>query len=202
MNRRRLLLGAGAATAGALAGPAARAELRCTPFYPNGLQECQVGLVSTVAAHRAERQLATQWCWAASISMVFAYHDRAISQQRIVQEAYGQLVDMPAQPQLIFAALNRPWRDDNGVPFRVQGDVRSANPMTAAQDLAVNQPLIIGTSHHAMVLTALTYFRDAQGGGQVTAATVRDPWPESPSRRILTAQEWADVHLLVRVRVS
>ncbi|MBS0541073.1 MAG: hypothetical protein JSR47_20090 [Proteobacteria bacterium] len=181
--------------------PAARAGISCTGFY-NGVQQCQVGLSTSVAERRAQRQRASQWCWAASLSMVFAYHGHAVSQERIVREAYGRLVDMPAQPQLMVAALNRTWRDDDDEDFTSRGDVFSANPMTAARDLAEDEPLIIGTSHHAMVLTALTYLRDQRGNGQVVAATVRDPWPDNPSRRAMSPQEWADVHFLARVRID
>jgi hypothetical protein len=55
-----------------------------------------------------------------------------------------------------------------------------------------------------MVLTALTYIQDpfAPGGGSVTLATVRDPWPMNGGKRALSAQEWADVSLLARVRVK
>ena len=49
--------------------------------------------------------------------------------------------------------------------------------MTAAQDLAENHPLIIGTGGHAVVLTAVTYVQDEWGHSDVTSAIVRDPWP-------------------------
>jgi hypothetical protein len=83
----------------------------------------------------------------------------------------------------------------------VQGDVFSANAITAAQDLSANMPLIVGAMGHAMVLTALTYWRDVYGRGQVVDAVVRDPWP-GRGRRSLTPQEWYSVNFLIRIRVQ
>ena len=110
-------------------------------------------------------------------------------------------MNLPGQPAQILADLNRPWADENGNAFLVAGDVLTANPMTAAQDLARDMPLIIGTLGHAMVLTSLEYARDPVGNGSVTAAVVRDPWP-GRGRRILSAQEWFNTNFLVRIRVS
>jgi len=108
---------------------------------------------------------------------------------------------MPAQPNDILRDLNRSWVDDNGRPFSVSGDVRTANLPNAATDLANDMPLIIGTLGHAMVLTALTYTRDLASNGQVTMATVRDPWPGNGGRRDLSPTEWGNANFLVQIRV-
>ncbi|MHB1117780.1 hypothetical protein [Sideroxydans sp.] len=99
------------------------------------------------------------------------------------------------------ANLNRGWTDEDGDDFSVTGDVYSANPITAAQDLAQDMPLIIGTMGHAMLLTSLVYVRDGQGNGNVTSAIVRDPWP-GRGRRVLSPQEWFSADFLARIRVS
>ena len=82
----------------------------------------------------------------------------------------------------------------------MSGDVFSANPITAAQDLAQDMPLIIGTMGHAMVLTSVTYIRDQFGRGSVLAAVVRDPGRRQ-GRRVLSPQEWYSTSFLVRIRV-
>jgi hypothetical protein len=99
------------------------------------------------------------------------------------------------------SVLNREWTDDNGNHFRVIADAFSGNPMTAAEDLSKDEPLIIGSLGHAMVLTAVTYVRDYYGRGQTTSAIVRDPWPFNQNRRVLTPQEWAGTTMLLRIRV-
>jgi hypothetical protein len=73
--------------------------------------------------------------------------------------------------------------------------------MTAAQDLAADMPLIIGTMGHAMVLSRLDYLVDQYGRGEVKWATVRDPWP-GRGRRVLSPQEWYNISFAARIRVQ
>jgi hypothetical protein len=52
----------------------------------------------------------------------------------------------------------------------------------AAQELARNNPLILGAMGHATVMTAMTY----SGNGQfiqINEVIIRDPWPGNPNRR-------------------
>jgi hypothetical protein len=122
--------------------------------------------------------------------MIFAYYGFEISQEQIVAQTWGRVVNMPGQPGQILGNLNRWWIDRSGKRLSVQGTTFQANPRTAAQDLAADHPLIIGTRGHAMVLTDLTYLHDQYGRGEVTAPVVRDPWPARAGRRALSAQEW------------
>ncbi len=201
MNRRKFLtlLGVGAYTAPSVA----LARLACGPFVPPGVQQCEAGIDSSIAdvtAGAVGGQHLSQWCWAACIEMVFRYYGLRVHQADIVHQTWGQIVNLPGQPGQILANLNRTWIDANGHRFDVSGDTYTANQMTAAQDLAEDMPLIIGTMGHAMVLTSLTYMRDQFGNGDVTAAVVRDPWP-GRGRRVLTAQEWYGTSFLARIRV-
>ena len=68
----------------------------------------------------------------------------------------------------------------------------------AARELADDNPLIVGATGHAMVLTAMTYARDVAGNGQPLSLTVRDPWP-GRGRRQLSPQEWAGTSFLAKV---
>ncbi|GHU37443.1 hypothetical protein AGMMS50256_35390 [Betaproteobacteria bacterium] len=210
MKRRDLLTALGA---GLLAAPpCALARLVCGPVMPSNppnsnnpraARQCHAGIDSTIAhiaAAAVGGQHLSQWCWAACIEMVFRHYGLRVPQEQIVQQTWGGIVNLPAYPAHILANLNRPWIDLSGRRFRVSGDALSANPITAAQDLAQDMPLIIGTQGHAMVLTALTYVLDPAGNGKVTAAIVRDPWP-GRGRRVLTPQEWQQTSFLARIRV-
>lgn len=149
-------------------------------------------------------QKLNQWCWAASLEMVFRYHGMAIDQKEIVLQNYGALINLPASPQQLFANLNRVWRTSNG-EFEVRSDFFSCTPDLAAHDLNAEFPLILGTMGHATVLTAMTYLRNPfNGSGQPQQLTVRDPWPASPGRRILSGYEMAGINngLALRVRVD
>jgi hypothetical protein len=204
MNRRSFLAGIGSSILANLLIPyPAKAGLHCLPFS-SAMLECQAGIHSAIAeitARQVGGQHLSQWCWAACIEMVFRYYGFNVPQEEIVSQTWGSIVNFPAEHRQILTNLNRQWIDRNGRKFRVYGDAYSAKPATAAQDLAENRPLIISSLGHATVLTGLRYFRDVRGNGHVTAAIVRDPWP-GRGRRLLSAQEWLNAGMLVRIRVS
>ena len=204
---RRLFLLSGLAMA---VTPAASAEYQCS--YPDayGRQICTAGIPSL--RFYAARQLCDQWCWAACIQMVFATAGRYVSQEAIVLKLFGGLVCAPASGgRAIIAAINGNWIDDNGYPFSAYSepllDLSAGYPnpeaaAAAARELANGYPLINGALGHATVLTAMTYARDAYGNGQPLELTVRDPWPDNPSRRTLSMQEAGSTDFLAAVRVS
>lgn len=205
MKRRDFIANLAVATLGttsimATPGFASEPDIRCG-YDGYGRQICTVGIPSFQAQQIAERQYMSEWCWAASISMIFNYYNHPVSQARIVKEAYGRIVDMPGSPLAILRSLNRPWVDDNDEEFSVVADHFTANYLTAIEDLRNDSPQLIGALGHAVVLTAMT-FVDTPAGPQVISAIVRDPWPTSPSRREMTAQEWYNVQLGVRIRVE
>jgi hypothetical protein len=197
---------AGGAAAGVL-GPAriVRAEgecslPQCNPFNGYCVQTCRVGLPSDTLTFVAARQRSSQWCWAACIQMVFGAHGYDVPQEVFVQQTFGQITDMPGTPVQILNALNRSYTDTAGQTFTGVGDVMSVSLETIAADLRDRQPLIIGALGHATMLTALAWQQDNLGNVQVLDAVIRDPWPGSPSRRSLTAREWANVSFVARVR--
>lgn len=213
-DRRAFILG-GAATL-AIGGAVtwawtrpAQAALRCTAFDARSIQFCEAGLDQNLGAVTAQQQN-SQWCWAACISAIFSYHGYPVEQGRIVADTYGRQVDLPAHGRQIAAATNRTWLDSRGRQFASQCEVlwdsgahvgRPDAAGQAAQELVQGHPLIIGAAGHAMVLTAMSYARDAMGNGQPTQAIVRDPWP-GRGRRALMPQEWMQVQFLARVRVA
>jgi hypothetical protein len=205
-SERRALLRAvagGAALASLGIATPALAERVCGDYDRSGLQQCEAGIRSELASQFASEvgsQQLDQWCWAACMAMVFNFHGFSVPQERIVAETWGDIVNMPGYPDQILGQLNRPWVDDYGRRFLVEADMGTANEFTAAQDLANDQPLIIGTMGHAMVLTSIAYVRDATGNGEVTGVVVRDPWP-GVGRRELAGYEWYNAIFLARIRV-
>jgi hypothetical protein len=209
MNRRDFLAamaGAALATTGVTAGPKIASDaLSNTPDIEcgndsYGRQLCTVGISSFEIQKAAQRQYMSQWCWAACISMIFDYYEHPVSQDRIVREAYGGIVNMPGSPQAILRSLNRRWTDDNDEEFRVTADPFTANYLTAIEDLKDDEPQLIGALGHAVVLTAMTYYI-TPNGPYVVSAIVRDPWPGNASRREMTRAEWYNVQLAARIRL-
>jgi hypothetical protein len=137
-------------------------------------------------------QFQSQWCWAASVSMVFGFYGHPVAQDRIVAEAYGgQLVNLPAYGVTIAGQLNRRWLDDAGQPFwslltgAYDADARVyylTNDLII-RELDENRPLIVGARSHAMVLTALQYYV-TPSGPSIVAAGVFDPWPGVGPRQL------------------
>ncbi len=189
-----------ASALGGLAG-AARAGATCSPLG-DGREQCMAGIRSdtveaTVATAGGQRM--SQWCWAASIAMVFRYYGYEVAQERIVAETFGQVVNMPGTTQQILTTLSREWQDDRGRRFQVTAGLVSRED--AARELAADRPLMVGTLGHAMVLTALGYVKDPWNGDSVTQAIVRDPWP-GRGRRELMPEEWNGADMLLGIRVA
>lgn len=203
-SRRSFFAGAAAATAVAGLSRVAHADLQCVDAY--AARECEAGIPSVMIHTSARRstQHQSQWCWAACISMLFGYHGHPVSQARLVREAYGRIVDLPAMPATMLAQLNRVWVDDHGIKFRASSSFGQTNAAAVATDLAADQPLVIGTKGHAVVLTSLRYRMTPTSLGlntQLLAAKVRDPFPGRGLRH-LDAQEWAAIAFAAHVRVQ
>lgn len=207
IGRRRFLKIAGlGALLSAVGLPSkANAELYCEPdmFNPY-IVHCTAGIDTSIIYEEAQdvTQNASQWCWAACIEMAFAYQGYNVSQERIVQETWGGLVDYPGSPMQVMQNLNKLWTDDDGNTFMAYGDNYSANVYSAAHDLAADYPLIIGAFGHATILTSMSYTQDTVTGVWVMdSATVLDPWP-GRGERFVSAYEWASVDFLARVRAE
>lgn len=181
-------------------------EVRCWD-PPTGIHVCDSYLPGGLTGVRAVQRM-DQWCWAASISMVFAYYGHPVSQERIVAEAYGRIVGMPAQPWTMLQSLNREWEDDRGRTFRCDSSSGMTDVVSAARDLADEKPLIIGTHGHAVVLTGLEYwapwvrgpYGPTTGNVAINLAQVQDPWP-GRGQRNLSASEWRDINFAVQIRI-
>lgn len=184
-----------------------QASLRCTPYNGNGIQICEVGIPSLSLIQA--RQACPQWCWAASIQMIFALGGRLLPQEQIVERLYPDVRCSPANgPQIIATVNSGPWQDMTGRIFNPNAytladfdfGYQNANAaLQAAQHLAAGIPLITGALGHATVMTAMSYYRDATGNAQVESITVRDPWPGNPPRRVLTAAEVQGTRLLIAI---
>jgi hypothetical protein len=144
-------------------------------------------------AQNFHSQQMPEWCWVASISNIFAYYGHPLRQDKIVQFVYGSPGNLPAlSPQMIAAVVNRPWQDDNGVPFRArltaaydaQAGVLAINNMYIVNELSHGRPLLVCNAHHCMVITAVEYTPL-----QVTKVWVFDPWPLSPRVHVLPTVE-------------
>jgi hypothetical protein len=153
--------------------------------------------------YAAREQDLDQWCWAASIQMIFSYYNHDISQERIVEEVFGIAINVPAQPYHILQALNREWVDDDGNiffcstrPIPLQNGI-----ISIIDELTNNKPLIIGTLGHAVVLTRIVYYLFPNGVVSVADAGVRDPWP-GRGLRSLSINEFNNISFIAIVDIE
>ena len=202
MSTRRNVLALGILILLILFSKTGEASEQCTNS-PTGMRTCVAGIKSEKLTHVTAIQKLSQWCWAASISMVFSYHGHPVAQEAIVKDTYGSVVNMPAiSGDVISNALNRNWRDSKGVRFRSRAtvfDFQSGSYGVSNDDivreLKNDRPLIMGAMGHAMVVTAMQYVKSPDGRvGQVLGVTVRDPWP-GKGRRQLTLQELQPIYV-------
>ena len=156
-------------------------------------QATNVGIKSNVLNYYAAKyggnyQSNSQWCWAASIKMVFNCYGINISQEQIVSRTYGtdnygNLPNWPGSFQAIHANLNNWSIDNTGKQYVVQASIGMGAPKVAylVNELSSGHPVIIGyksgaNSGHAVVITAVSY-TNSYNGPIIQTITVRDPWP-------------------------
>jgi hypothetical protein len=186
IERRGFLTALGAAGAGSLIPGTAHAVYQCTPDW-----RCVAEVPEDQLQLHYAIQQRTEWCWAASISMLFSCYGYEVSQERIVDEAYGSPVNMPAQSITMSLEMNRDWTDDGGKRFSSRvlrafdfnAGVQTINNPFIIGQLERSHPLVIGANRHAVLLTRLEYIGGSMnptilGGG------VLDPWPGEGARRL------------------
>jgi len=141
-------------------------------------------------------QRRSQWCWAAAISMMFAYYGYRVPQEHIVQRILGIPIDRPGQGFQISQALSASWRDARERRFRshcrvfdMQSGRAELDNATIITELRSERPLIYGAQGHATLLTAVRYVRHPNGMFAINGGIVRDPWPGRGRREL----SWAEL---------
>jgi len=195
-----------------LSGLSAVAGTQCGPTAEQGIERCVSGLSGADLLQMQQRQEASSWCWAASISMVLRRYGSMVSQEQIVGTHFGQAANEGIPAASIFELLNRSWEDGSGREV-----VSSARLLPAwrrqlglvapevIEDLAQGKPLLIGTQQHAMVLVQLVFERPANGGGdsrgiRLLRAVVLDPASDAGVRTLRVSESAPE--FLARVRVD
>jgi hypothetical protein len=176
----------------ALAIPSQAEEICGTPDT-DGVSICSAGLPAQRVQQLAVVQEQPQWCWAASISMIFAHHGYTVRQEDIVKDGYGVAANLPAPSgQAMTNALSRSWVDENDRPFQgkaIASDARASQFQVSEHkvlaELADGRPLLLGAMRHAVVLVGLKYERSAKGNIRIIGGTVIDPQPGQGIRPLL-----------------
>ena len=161
-----------------------------------GVSFCSAGLPAENVRQLAVVQEQPQWCWAASISMIFAHHGYSVAQEEIVKDGYGAVVDRPAPSgQAMTRALTRAWVDRKAKRFQGMAVATDAfakqfqmSEYKVLAELADGRPLLLGALRHAVVLVELKYEKSARGNVRIVSGTVIDPAPGKGVRALLAGE--------------
>lgn len=161
-----------------------------------------------IASYGKQRNM--NWCWAACIQMVLNYHAIPVAQEQIVKRTLGKLADVPADPKIMFRALNGWEVDIHGDHVQVSSNTYSTSAKEITAFLATKKPLIVGLREdysrigHAYVLIGMFYETVPDGQGDVTyvphSVLLVDPWPSNESMVDLSWDEFVQ-RLMVSFKV-
>lgn len=153
-----------------------------------GQEPVYVGITARKFNYFASTQRNTEWCWAASIQMLFNYYGIEISQEQIVARSFRKKTGDPlpnatGDLKVITENLNNWSIDNKGLPYRVRAEMRFGAPSPAylIRELAAERPVLIGyrtgpNTGHAVLVTACSYY-PTENGPRIRSVIVRDPWP-------------------------
>lgn len=184
-----------------------------------GQQLVYVGIPRTSFDHFASDQRNSNWCWAASLQMIFNYYGVDLDQASIVARSYGtdpfgNLPNWTGNLQVITANLNNWNLTRSGIRYSVQAsmNIGAPNPTYLIRELSDQRPILAGYmagpgSGHAVVITGCSYILTASGP-YIHTIIVRDPWPTpqniaNAGRVEYPASDFAQVvqaHWYIRVR--
>jgi hypothetical protein len=199
----------------------AHAEEQCLKHGNNG-ETCSAGIV--IGDVQTARQRCKDWCWAACIETIFSLHGYKVPQEDVVKKVFGNEDCLAANLPEIIEGIGGVWSNKgfSAAAYELPDTLLSQHTKKPAPsyikflnagdreviaELNQGNPLIVGTRGqgalgHAMVLSAIKYERYMGYPLWLTEFTVRDPWPGSPNRRLLTADEFAGSFFVVKVVVQ
>ncbi len=204
MHRRNFLAAAmGATFGGSAVSTKALAYQRCMPAYNQFGQMCEAGIdpAKLLAAYRPQKE--SQWCWAASLSMIFAFYGYDVPQEAIVTAVYGRLDNLPAKSgATITAELNRDWADAHGKQFQVQmqglydldAGILGLNNAQIVDALQSERPLLMGNATHAIVQVSAAFIPTPMGPNVVNCGFI-DPYPGIGLRPPSNPAEMIPMHM-------
>lgn len=182
------------------AGPAQTSDDAVTIAHGDGVFESGVRtsrLQFTASPDAFGRQRSSNWCWAADLQTVLRFHGLAVTQEQIVQRAFGGLIDLPVSPVEIAATVDG-WTFSDGARIAVvAAQTGPLDGLRIRSELEADRPGILalrnpGGGGHAYVLTSITYRLVPTPAGTMfvpLSVKLRDPWPENPNFLVLPWQE-------------
>jgi hypothetical protein len=168
----------------------------------------QIGIPSDLMTYCAAKQEKQNWCWAACIQMVYSTQGIKVSQEDIVEETLGVVLDVPAGPQHFMDAL-KGWKPSQSGRKSLEASIFEGPPPLSLLTLSLESknPVILALQYpdqevgHGVVITAI-HLEPGPEGKVLRGVTVRDPAPIFAARkgkRELSPKEFynASWHIIV-----
>lgn len=89
----------------------------------------------TYCAAKQEKQ---NWCWAACIQMVYSTQGIKVSQEDIVEETLGVVIDVPAGPQHFMDAL-KGWKPSQSGRKSLEASIHEGPPPLSVLTLSLER---------------------------------------------------------------
>lgn len=168
--------------------PAAAASIPCKEVFGKaGGYVCGAGLDTRLMDFAYQPQQTQAGCWADSLAMIIAYSGGNISASDIIASIFPGNPPNTLSPDQVLPYLNHTFTSstDHSVTT-TSGTLLISSAIaggrgtirTIANQLTNETPLLVFTSHNAMVLTSLYYYADLLGHPlRPYAVIVRDPVP-------------------------
>lgn len=158
---------------------------------------CTVRLLGNVPFFRA-RSADPGQCWLACLQMAGKFQGFDVPVPTLLKELYeGKLPKTPWQDPSI---NGKQAKDAKGKLAQFTLEKLQVRAAEAAELLSENQPIIIGSLGHPVLLTSMTYTGDLLGGMTLVDATVLDPAP-GKGTRVVSSPDWINVSFATRIVV-
>jgi hypothetical protein len=197
------------AAATVLVGAGAQAATSCGPSGRPGVERCVVGLPAAALDQMHQRQEASNWCWAASVSMLLRRYGVDVPQRDVVREHLGKLENVPIAVDAMSRLVDRRWQDARG-----RSVVASVTPMPSWRmrlgvaapevlaELEQERPVLLAAEKHAVLLVQVVYDRATGAAGtdaiELVRAVVLDPQSPVGVRSLRPGERRPDLLALVR----
>ena len=192
-----------------LAARPAAAGTTCAASPQPGVEQCVTGLAPALLREIQQPQQASNWCWAAVVSMVLQRYGLSVPQRQVVQARLGEPANTKVSVDGLTELLNREWRDAAGqsaqasaAPLPTWWRQRGLAAPDVLEDLRADRPLVLVAQEHAMLLVQVVYERSADHAVRLVRAMVLDPSTEGGLRMLRGSEQQLDFLARVQVRAA
>lgn len=148
----------------------------------------------------------SNWCWAAALQMVLAFHKVSLSQRTLVKRAFQKVENRAASITEMVSSIDG-FHKGKKVISCTSMAIRNMQDLIG--EISEGYPVVVGMEYggrqHAMVLVQILFQKDGQHEGKINPAEVV---LLDPSRRYLRTRKFSfpefsrEINMALQVRVK